>query len=121
NLNAPLIVLGNFLAGVGVLFIGPSPILPFLSVNIGVIAVGLAVLGSFNNCGLIPTRNCLFIGAKNLGFENNLDTHGIVSGMFSSVYCLGAFVGPIVSGVSVQEIGFRHSTTVFASFFFVSV
>ncbi|KAI4465887.1 major facilitator superfamily [Holotrichia oblita] len=44
------------------------------------------------------------------GFPNNLDTFGLISGLWTSTFALGAFVGPSVSGILFDSVGFRNAT-----------
>lgn len=43
------------------------------------------------------------------GFNEGLETYGLVSGLWTSIFAFGAFVGPSVSGVLYDAIGFRKS------------
>lgn len=43
------------------------------------------------------------------GFSEGLETYGLISGIWTSVFAFGAFVGPSVSGVLYDAIGFRKS------------
>lgn len=43
------------------------------------------------------------------GFSEGLETYGLVSGLWTSVFAFGAFVGPSVSGALYDAIGFRKS------------
>ncbi|KAH9513781.1 hypothetical protein Btru_042132 [Bulinus truncatus] len=110
--NQPLIVVGNLMVGVGFLLIGPSQFLDFLPFKLWVIIIGLVLAGTFFAAIVVPSIKCLLLGAIEIGFENNLDTYGIVSGLFVSIFSVGAFVSPMMSGVIVDEIGFRHGVTV---------
>ncbi|CAL1534911.1 unnamed protein product [Lymnaea stagnalis] len=112
GMNAPLIILGNLMCGIGFLFIGPSPLLPFLPFELWIIILGLIMVGAFFGTLVVPSMKCMLIGAIDIGFENNLDTFGVVSGLFNSVFSIGAFTGPMLAGVLVEEIGFRYGTTV---------
>lgn len=43
------------------------------------------------------------------GFSEGLETYGLISGLWTSIFAFGAFVGPSVSGVLYDAIGFRKS------------
>uniref|UniRef100_A0A2C9LRP1 Major facilitator superfamily (MFS) profile domain-containing protein n=1 Tax=Biomphalaria glabrata TaxID=6526 RepID=A0A2C9LRP1_BIOGL len=111
NMNGRLIFLGNLMCGISYLLIGPSPYLPFIPEKLWVIIIGLVILGTFISLCMVPTLNCLLQGAVELGFENNLDTYGIISGLFNSAFCLGSFTGPMVGGVLIDYIGFNYGAT----------
>ena len=44
------------------------------------------------------------------GFSNNLSTYGMVSGLWTSTFALGSFIGPSGAGVMYDYVGFRAST-----------
>ncbi|XP_059154912.1 MFS-type transporter SLC18B1-like isoform X2 [Physella acuta] len=112
KLDGPLIILGNFMCGVGFLFIGPSPFITFLPSKLWIIIIGLILVGSFFGTIVVPAMKCLLTGAIEIGFENNLDTYGIVAGLFNAVFSIGAFTGPMMAGALVDKIGFNYGTTV---------
>ncbi|XP_067945331.1 MFS-type transporter SLC18B1-like [Watersipora subatra] len=47
--------------------------------------------------------------------ENSLHTYGLLTGLMNSGLCLGSTVGPILSGVIVDNFGFEWTQTVVAS------
>ena len=40
------------------------------------------------------------------GFPDTIDTYGLVSGLWTSVFALGAFVGPTLAGILFDAVGF---------------
>lgn len=44
------------------------------------------------------------------GLPDNIETYGLISGLWTSTFALGAFIGPSVSGALYDSIGFREST-----------
>lgn len=44
------------------------------------------------------------------GLPDNIETYGVISGLWTSTFALGAFIGPSVSGALYDSIGFREST-----------
>ncbi|CAL1534922.1 unnamed protein product [Lymnaea stagnalis] len=118
KLRGSLIFLGNLMCGIAFLFIGPSPYLPFLPDELWVIIVGLVIVGIFISLAVVPTMNCLLIGATELGFEDNLDTYGVIAGLFNSIFCLGSFTGPMLGGILIEELGFRYGATVISGIYF---
>ncbi|KAH9489975.1 hypothetical protein Btru_035420 [Bulinus truncatus] len=117
KINGTLIFIGNAMCGLSYLIIGPTPYLSFLPLELWVIILGLVILGFFIALAIVPTMNCLLIGATEMGFENNLDTYGIVAGLFTSVYCLGSFTGPMIGGLLIESIGFRYGATVISGIY----
>ena len=47
---------------------------------------------------------------RQYGFPNNLETYGLISGLWTSTFALGAFIGPSVAGILLDNIGFRNAT-----------
>ena len=45
------------------------------------------------------------------GFPDNIDTHGLISGLWTSVFALGAFVGPTLAGILFDAVGFPMATS----------
>lgn len=53
---------------------------------------------------------CIHFGSfRRHGLPDNIDTYGLVSGLWTSAFALGAFVGPSVSGMLYDSIGFRKA------------
>jgi hypothetical protein len=52
------------------------------------------------------TRNV----SRACGFPNNLETYGLISGLWTSTFALGAFVGPSIAGILYDSVGFRNGT-----------
>lgn len=44
------------------------------------------------------------------GFPNNMETYGLISGLWTSTFAFGAFIGPSVAGILYDTVGFRNST-----------
>jgi hypothetical protein len=44
------------------------------------------------------------------GFPDTIDTYGLISGLWTSVFALGAFVGPTVAGILFDAVGFPWGT-----------
>lgn len=43
------------------------------------------------------------------GLPDNIDTYGLVSGLWTSTMALGAFIGPSISGYLYDTVGFRKA------------
>lgn len=41
------------------------------------------------------------------GFPDSIQTYGLVSGLWTSTFALGAFIGPFISGLLYDYVGFR--------------
>jgi len=44
------------------------------------------------------------------GYDDDLETFGLMTAIFSASYTLGSIIGPFVSGVLYDSLGFRAST-----------
>jgi MFS family permease len=55
------------------------------------------------------------------GYPNNLETYGLISGLWTSTFALGACIGPSIAGFLFDSIGFRYSTLVVIAFHVVVV
>lgn len=44
------------------------------------------------------------------GMPDGIETYGMISGLWTSTFALGAFIGPSASGALYDTIGFREST-----------
>lgn len=62
--------------------------------------IGLLLVSTFSDALKTAFRH---------GFAESLETYGIVSGLWTSIFAFGAFVGPSVSGALYDAIGFRQS------------
>ncbi|XP_041361318.1 MFS-type transporter SLC18B1-like [Gigantopelta aegis] len=109
-----LVIVGNIISCVAYILMGPSPLFPFFPYELWLIIVSLLLVGIFLGCAILPTIKCLIQGAKEIGFEENLNTYGLVSGCFNSFFSLGTFIGPTVGGLMSQHYGFDWAATLAA-------
>jgi MFS family permease len=121
-----LMVFGSMATILSMLFVGPSPLFG-MEKDLVVIGISLSVFGVaagrsitfiqlifFTGSLYIPTfQNCLN-AVKEQGYEDNFETYGCVSGIFQSAFAFGAFLGPTLGGLSVQQLGFGWTTTFIA-------
>ncbi|KAK3752933.1 hypothetical protein RRG08_066630 [Elysia crispata] len=119
DIQAPMLMWACVACGAGFLMVGPTPLLPFLPKQIWFITMGLVVYGLGIGCTIIPTMKCIVMGARELGFADNISTFGMVSGLFNATFHFGAFLGPTIAGALVEQIGFEYSATVIAAIFAV--
>ncbi|XP_061173558.1 MFS-type transporter SLC18B1-like [Saccostrea echinata] len=116
-----MMAIGNLVGAVGYLLMGPTPLIDHLPFKLWSVILSLILMGLGLGCAIIPTFRGLIESAKALGMEENMDTHGMVSGLFNSCFSLGAFIGPTVGGALADEYGFDWSATVCAGLITVSV
>ncbi|CAG7822490.1 unnamed protein product [Allacma fusca] len=102
-------LLGSVLCFGGFTLIGPAPFMPFEPILwvscIGLAAAGLG-LGASQVSGFIQNLQ----DALANGFQDNISTYGLVSGLWSSSLALGCFIGPTIGGVLLDTVGFRYGS-----------
>ncbi|KAH1004874.1 hypothetical protein HUJ05_005642 [Dendroctonus ponderosae] len=109
-----LMTTGLFGSALVLLLLGPSPLLTFLQDSVWLKAVALGGLGVSTAMTVIPTYQFMLDSAVNRGFAENLGTHGMISGLWGSVYSLGEVIGPILGGTLMDNFNFSVTATVLA-------
>ena len=108
--NAKLVtIFGATLQVLAFLLIGPAPFIP-ISSSLTLDIVALA----FNGIGFGAELVAGFSGALKdvivYGMPDNIETNGLISGMWTSSFALGAFIGPSCTGPLLDSLGFSNST-----------
>lgn len=106
-----MIITGNIFSAVAMLMLGPTKLISFLPFNLWFTIITLILLGLAIGFSLIPTFKALSNAATQIGMPQNMETQGMVSGLFNSCFSLGAFLGPTVGGVIVDKWGFSWGAT----------
>jgi len=106
--NSPKYVelIGAFLIAIGFLVLGPFKYLPFKK-TLGSIIVGMTIHGFGLGASVVGGFSDAHKSAIRCGFPDTIDTYGLVSGLWTSVFACGAFVGPTVGGALYDAITFR--------------
>ncbi|XP_040575634.1 MFS-type transporter SLC18B1 [Lepeophtheirus salmonis] len=112
-------LLGNFLITISVAVMGPIPYLG-IPKDYTLIVVALGVHGVGLGCSLVSGFSDAHEEAIGNGFENNIHTYGLVSGIWASAFALGAFVGPTLGGYLKDQIGFEWSSILVVIFSILS-
>lgn len=99
---------------VAFVFVGPMPFLP-LNTTLPVCIAALIVHGIGVGAQLVSTFTGAHRDAISNGFPDDLGTYGLVSGIWTSAFALGCFVGPSAGGVLFDHIGFRWATVIVAA------
>ncbi|XP_049821942.1 MFS-type transporter SLC18B1-like [Aethina tumida] len=107
----PIGLFGNCLV---LLLLGPSPLLSFMEDSIWLNIIALSCLGVFVAMSLMPTYQFLLDSALEGGFTENLGTHSVIAGLWSSVYSLGEVLGPILGGTLLENYNFPITSTTFS-------
>ncbi|XP_033212868.1 MFS-type transporter SLC18B1-like isoform X2 [Belonocnema kinseyi] len=102
-------VVGCVLVMIGFCLIGPAPFIPypkmFWMTGIGLVCHGLGMAAQ-----LVASFTDALRTSISQGFPNNLETYGLISGLWTSSFALGAFIGPSVAGILLDNIGFRYAS-----------
>jgi len=100
--------IGAFLIAGSFVFIGPIRILPFPTTYEVCIASLVAHAIGFA-ASLVAGFAVAHREAIEAGFPDNLDTYALISGLWTSAFALGAFIGPTFAGVLVDKFTFRDA------------
>jgi len=105
--NSPkLEVVGAVLITSGFLILGPFKYLPFKK-TLGSIVVGMSIHGFGLGASVVGGFSDAHKSAIKAGFPDTIDTYGLVSGLWTSVFAFGAFVGPTFGGILFDAVTFR--------------
>jgi MFS family permease len=102
-------VLGTLLVAAGFSLLGPAPFIPTKTI-MWVTIVGLVLHGLGIAAQLVASFTDALRTTVAHGFPNNLETFALISGLWTSTFALGAFIGPSVSGILYDNIGFRNAS-----------
>lgn len=109
-----LITFGATVVVVSFTFIGPVPFL-HLKLSLALCIVSLIVHGVGFGAVLVSTFAGAHRDAIANGFPDDLGTYGLVSGIWTSTFALGCFIGPSAGGVLMDYVGFDWSTVIVAA------
>jgi len=99
-------VVGAILITAGFLILGPFKYLPFKK-SLGSIIVGMSIHGFGLGASVVGGFSDAHKSAIKAGFPDTIDTYGLVSGLWTSVFAFGAFVGPTFGGILFDAVTFR--------------
>lgn len=102
-------VIGCGMIIIGFTMIGPAPFLPVPTI-LWVSILGLVCHGLGIAAQLVASFTDALRTSIAHGFPNNLETYGLISGLWTSTFALGAFIGPSVAGILYDSMGFRNGT-----------
>lgn len=106
--NSPKFVelVGAVFIAVGFLILGPFKYFPFKK-SLGTVIIGMSVHGVGMGASVVGGFSDAHKSAIRCGFPDTIDTYGLVSGLWTSVFAFGAFVGPTLGGVLYDAVSFR--------------
>merc|ERR1711976_70393 len=99
-------VIGAVLIGSGFLVLGPFKYFPFHK-SLVTIIIGMTIHGFGLGASVVGGFSDAHKSAIKCGFPDTIDTYGLVSGLWTSVFAFGAFVGPTFGGVLYDAVTFR--------------
>jgi len=99
-------VLGAILISFGFLVLGPFKYFPFKK-SLVTIIIGMTVHGFGLGASVVGGFSDAHKSAIKAGFPDTIDTYGLVSGLWTSVFAFGAFIGPTFGGVLYDAVTFR--------------
>ncbi|XP_050419743.1 MFS-type transporter SLC18B1-like [Adelges cooleyi] len=104
-----IMIFGTILTVISYSIVGPAPFMP-LEKSMLLVVFGLIIQGFALGCICVPTFVDSMTAAFNSGFANDIHTYGLLSGIWSSSFALGAFLGPSIAGVLFDLVGFEQGT-----------
>jgi len=106
--NSPKFVelIGAILIAIGFLILGPFKYLPFKK-SLGSIIAGMTIHGFGLGASVVGGFSDAHKSAIRCGFPDTIDTYGLVSGLWTSVFAFGAFVGPTFGGILYDAVTFN--------------
>ncbi|XP_033091309.1 MFS-type transporter SLC18B1 isoform X3 [Trachypithecus francoisi] len=112
--NLPAGYVGLVFLGLALSYAISSPLFGLLSDKMPPLRKWLLVFGNLITAGcyiLLGPVPVLHIKSEN-GFEEELSTLGLVSGLFSAMWSIGAFLGPTLGGFLYEKIGFEWAAAI---------
>ncbi|XP_063435678.1 MFS-type transporter SLC18B1-like [Mytilus trossulus] len=102
------------------LMFGPTPLIPFIKSSIAQLTISSILFGMSMSCILVPTLPYIL---KSVSFEGHskdgMAVYGIVAGFESASFSLGAFIGPLLGGIMVDNLKFPTASTSYAFMFLI--
>ncbi|GLG93155.1 Vesicular acetylcholine transporter [Gryllus bimaculatus] len=119
NNHWAMLTVGLFICSIGLLLLGPSPLLPFLHNTLWLNLVALSILGVAVALTLLPTFQGVLDSALDGGCSDEIGTYSMVAGVWSCMYSLGEVIGPLLGGALMDKYGFPLCSTVMAGLCFL--
>uniref|UniRef100_T1JJ27 Major facilitator superfamily (MFS) profile domain-containing protein n=1 Tax=Strigamia maritima TaxID=126957 RepID=T1JJ27_STRMM len=115
-----VIAFGHFLICITYLFVGPAPFIPvaseFWMSIVGLVFHGLGV-GTVFFATHVEALQALIL----YGYSDSFQTYGMISGVWAAFFEFGHFVGPSMSGVIYDLLGFRVASQIILIFQLIMV
>ncbi|NWH50555.1 S18B1 protein, partial [Fregata magnificens] len=106
-----LLVSGGLMTALCFFMLGPPPVLHIES-QLWMFLLVLVLIGFSLGMSAIPVFPEILHCAYENGFEEGLSLLGLVSGLFSAMWSLGAFAGPTLGGFLYEKLGFEWASAI---------
>ncbi|CAL4100791.1 unnamed protein product [Meganyctiphanes norvegica] len=106
-----VVLVASLTCCIGFLFLGPAPFL-LLDTSYATCIIAMILLGIGQGGEFVGSYTGAIRAALVAGFPDNLITYGLVSGLWSTAFYLGAFLGPTITGIMIDNLGFGWSSVV---------
>ena len=100
---------GSFFIVVAFLLMGPAPFLP-LNISLPILITSLVLHGLGMGACLVGSFSGFHKDALKIGLPDDITTYGMVSGLWTSTFAFGAFVGPSAAGLLFDHVGFAWAS-----------
>jgi len=106
--NSPKFVelMGALLIAVGFMVLGPFKYMPFKK-SLASIIGGMTIHGFGLGASVVGGFSDAHKSAIRCGFPDTIGTYGLISGLWTSVFAFGAFIGPTVGGALYDLVTFK--------------
>lgn len=118
NNHWSMMVAGLIMSTVGLLLLGPCPLIPYIESSLWLDLLALSILGISVALALMPTFQGVLRSAIHGGCGDSLATYSVVAGIWSCMYSLGEVIGPSLGGFLLQYYGFPLTSTIMATMTF---
>ncbi|NXA47074.1 S18B1 protein, partial [Nothocercus julius] len=106
-----LLVFGSLITAACFFMLGPAPVLHIES-KLWMFVLVLVLVGFSLGMSAIPVFPEMLHCAREHGFEEGLSLLGLMSGLFSAMWSLGAFIGPTLGGFLDEKLGFEWASAI---------
>eukprot|EP00095_Tigriopus_kingsejongensis_P001693 maker-scaffold3251_size9521-snap-gene-0.1 protein:Tk01693 transcript:maker-scaffold3251_size9521-snap-gene-0.1-mRNA-1 annotation:"chromaffin granule amine" len=107
-----LSIIGNALMAIVFVFVGPLPVLPF-GTSLELLYGMAALIGFSYTFVMVSTFSRAHNEAMRQGYEDDLQSYIILSGLWSTSFYFGNFIGPTLGGFLVEYFSFAGATYIY--------
>lgn len=104
--------MGNLTITLAFVFLGPFPIFKTLKSTWRSITIATAFAALGYGPISVSTFGRAQRAAKKLGYEQDIATYLMISGLWSAAWYSSCFLGPTLAGILVDNLGFRQTTVI---------